>query len=92
MLTRLVYPALTEDVSTGRQRQALGRERRKRAAFIARPAKVVVQRHARGSSAFAFNNDGSLLASAASRRSIKINEVASGRELFTLTPERSAQC
>lgn len=40
-------------------------------------------------SAFAFNNDGSLLASAAGGRSIKINEVASGRELFTLTPERS---
>ncbi|MGH9938631.1 MAG: hypothetical protein ACREAM_20520, partial [Blastocatellia bacterium] len=39
-------------------------------------------------SAFAFKNDGSLLASAAGGRSIKINEVASGRELFTLTPER----
>ncbi|MGH9755659.1 MAG: hypothetical protein ACREA2_22995, partial [Blastocatellia bacterium] len=39
-------------------------------------------------SAFTFNNDGSLLASAAESRSIKINEVASGRELFTLTPER----
>jgi WD40 repeat protein len=41
------------------------------------------------SSTFAFNNDGSLLASAAESRSIKINEVASGRELFTLTPDRS---
>jgi WD40 repeat protein/uncharacterized caspase-like protein len=40
------------------------------------------------SSAFAFKRDGSLLASAAKSRSIKINEVASGRELLTLTPER----
>lgn len=39
-------------------------------------------------SAFTFNNDGSMLASAAGGRSIKIVEVASGRELFTLTPER----
>ncbi len=39
-------------------------------------------------SAFAFNHDSSLLASSAKSRSIKINEVASGRELFTLTPER----
>src|SRR5262245_7074643 len=43
---------------------------------------------ARGS-AFAFNHDGSLLASSAKSRSIKITEVASGRELFTLTPERN---
>ncbi|MGE0130210.1 MAG: caspase family protein [Blastocatellales bacterium] len=41
------------------------------------------------SSSFAFSNDGALLASAAGGRSVKINEVASGRELFTLTPERS---
>jgi len=41
-----------------------------------------------GSSVFAFNHDGSLLASAAKSRSFKINEAASGRELFTLTPER----
>ncbi len=41
------------------------------------------------SSVFAFNRDGSLLASAAVSRSIKISEAASGRELFTLTPERS---
>jgi uncharacterized caspase-like protein len=41
------------------------------------------------SSVFAFNHDGSLLASAAVSRSIKISEAASGRELFTLTPERS---
>jgi uncharacterized caspase-like protein len=40
------------------------------------------------SSVFAFNHDGSLLASAAKSRSVKINEAASGRELFTLTPER----
>jgi WD40 repeat protein len=41
------------------------------------------------SSPFAFNHNGSLLASAAMSRSVKINEAASGRELFTLTPERS---
>jgi len=40
------------------------------------------------SSLFAFNHDGSLIASAAKSRSIKINEAASGRELLTLTPER----
>ena len=39
-------------------------------------------------SAITFNSDGRLLASPAGVRSIKINEVASGRELFTLTPER----
>jgi WD40 repeat protein/uncharacterized caspase-like protein len=37
---------------------------------------------------FAFNNDGRLLASAPGSRSIKINDVASGRELFTLATER----
>src|SRR5262249_446604 len=41
------------------------------------------------SSVFAFNRDGSLLASATRSRSVKINEAASGRELITLTPERS---
>jgi WD40 repeat protein/uncharacterized caspase-like protein len=40
-------------------------------------------------SAFAFNNDGSLLASAIGGASIKINEVASGREIFTLPLPRS---
>ena len=40
-------------------------------------------------SAFAFNNDGSLLASATGGASIKINEVASGREIFTLPLPRS---
>jgi WD40 repeat protein/uncharacterized caspase-like protein len=43
----------------------------------------------KSASSFLFNNDGSLLASASGGRSVKINEVASGRELFTLTPERS---
>ncbi|HKQ73143.1 MAG TPA: caspase family protein [Blastocatellia bacterium] len=43
------------------------------------------------SSAIAFNNDGSLLASADGARSIKIKETSSGRELFTLTPERTTQ-
>ena len=41
------------------------------------------------SSVFAFNRDGSLLASATKSRSVKINEAASGRELITLTPDRS---
>src|SRR5262245_54467731 len=41
------------------------------------------------SSVFAFNPDGRLIASAGKSRSIKINEAASGRELFTLTPERA---
>src|SRR5262249_22609471 len=41
-------------------------------------------------SAFTFNNDGSLLASATGGSSIKINEVASGRELFTLSIPRSS--
>jgi WD40 repeat protein/uncharacterized caspase-like protein len=40
-------------------------------------------------SAFAFNNDGSLLASATGGASIKINELASGREIFTLPLPRS---
>jgi WD40 repeat protein/uncharacterized caspase-like protein len=40
-------------------------------------------------SATVFNNDGSLIASAAGGRWIKINEARSGRELFTLTQERS---
>jgi WD40 repeat protein/uncharacterized caspase-like protein len=40
-------------------------------------------------SAIAFNNDGSLIASAAGGRSIKINEARSGRELFTVAQESS---
>jgi WD40 repeat protein/uncharacterized caspase-like protein len=40
-------------------------------------------------SAFTFNNDGSLLASATGGASIKVNEVASGRELLTLPLPRS---
>ncbi len=40
-------------------------------------------------SAFTFNHDGSLLASATGGYSIKINEVASGRELLTLPLSRS---
>jgi len=40
-------------------------------------------------SAIALNNDGSLIASAAGGRWIKIKEARSGRELFTLTQERS---
>src|SRR5262245_1728788 len=40
-------------------------------------------------SAVVINNDGSLIASAAGGRWIKINEARSGRELFTMTQERS---
>ena len=40
-------------------------------------------------STIAFNNDGSLIASVAGGRSIKINEARGGRELFTLAQERS---
>src|SRR5262245_38170515 len=40
-------------------------------------------------SAFTFNNDGSLLASATGGASIKVNEVASGREVLTLPLPRS---
>ncbi|MGH9767353.1 MAG: caspase family protein [Blastocatellia bacterium] len=43
----------------------------------------------RNGSAFTFNHDGSLLASSTGGPSIKINEVASGRELFTLSLARS---
>jgi WD40 repeat protein/uncharacterized caspase-like protein len=43
----------------------------------------------RNGSAFTFNSDGSLLASATGGPSFKINEVASGRELFTLSLPRS---
>jgi WD40 repeat protein len=43
----------------------------------------------RNGSVFAFNNDGSLLASATGGPSFKINEVSSGRELFTLSLPRS---
>ncbi len=41
------------------------------------------------SSAFSFNHDGSLLASATGVASIKIHETAGGRELFTLSLTRS---
>jgi WD40 repeat protein len=40
-------------------------------------------------SAFTFNNDGNLLASATGGASIKVNEVASGREVLTLPLPRS---
>src|SRR5262245_34398506 len=40
-------------------------------------------------SAITRNNDGSLIATAAGGRWIKINEARSGRELFTMTQERS---
>jgi WD40 repeat protein len=40
-------------------------------------------------SAFTFNKDGSLLASATEAASIKINEVASGREILTISLPRS---
>src|SRR4030095_15755147 len=43
----------------------------------------------RNGSTLAFNHDGGLLASATGGPSIKINEVASGRELFTLSLPRS---
>ena len=43
----------------------------------------------RNGSTVTFNHDGSLLASAMGGPSIKINEVASGRELFTLSLPRS---
>jgi uncharacterized caspase-like protein len=47
-----------------------------------------VTRGADNPSATAFNNDGSLIASTAGGRWIKINEARSGRELFTMTQER----
>jgi len=52
-------------------------------------AAPTVTRGADNPSAIAFNNDRSLIASAAGGRSIKINEARSGRELFTVAQERS---
>jgi WD40 repeat protein len=60
-------------------------------AGVALPA-IAVPKVTRGvakPSAIALNYDGSLIASAAGGRSIKINEARTGRELFTVAQERS---
>lgn len=50
------------------------------------------QRNMMGSQSFvAFSPDGSRIASATGGRSVKINELATGRELFTLAPDRGMQ-